>query len=94
MNNRTSMVASRGVVSWRTMQLWVVMLMLTGGTYIVGTRGFGGSWIIGFVLLTVLLKGYWIIADFMALRHCAFLWRAIMLGWLVIVVSAIAWFTL
>lgn len=65
------------------------MLVLTLTTYAMGKLGYGGITIVLFLLATVLLKGVFIIREFMELRGVSFLWRAIMYGWLWLVTIAI-----
>lgn len=65
------------------------MLVLTLTTYAMGKLGYGGITIVLFLLATVLLKGVFIIREFMELRGVSFLWRAIMYGWLWLVTIVI-----
>ncbi|MCK5812790.1 MAG: cytochrome C oxidase subunit IV family protein [Cocleimonas sp.] len=69
--------------------LWIAMLVLTLTTYAMGKLGYGGITIVLFLLATVLLKGVFIIREFMELRGVSFLWRAIMYGWLWLVTIVI-----
>ena len=70
--------------------VWAVMLLLTFLAYFVGELGSGGFYTTLFLLLVVMLKGMLIINEFMALRDVSFLWRAIMVGWLIVVCAGIA----
>lgn len=70
--------------------LWVLMMVLTISTYMMGTLGLGGTKVVMFLLLTVLIKSTFIIRDFMELRGVSLLWRSIMYGWLGIVTFGIA----
>ena len=70
------------------------MLLMTGASYLVAETGVTGGLIMSFVLLTVFLKGHWVISDFMKLKRCALKWRLIMHGWLTLVVVVIAVFTI
>lgn len=66
------------------------MLVLTIATYAVGKLGYSGLAVVSLLLATVIIKGVIIIREYMELRGVSFLWRAIMFGWLWIVVIAIA----
>ena len=74
--------------------IFIMMLLMTGASYWVAETPETSSLIIGFVLLTVLFKGYWVISDFMKLKRCAKKWRIIMYGWLTVVVTVVAVFTI
>ncbi len=66
------------------------MLVLTIATYAVGKLGYSGLTAVSLLLATVIIKGVIIIREYMELRGVSFLWRAIMFGWLWLVVIAIA----
>ncbi len=70
--------------------IWAVMMLLTLGSYFVGESGSGGVVAMLFLLSAAAVKSVLIIRDFMELRGVSFLWRAIMYGWLVVVISSIA----
>ena len=70
--------------------IWIAMLMLTLSTYAMGKMGFHGPGIVLLLLATVLIKGVFIIRDFMELNGVSLLWRVIMYGWLWVTTSAIA----
>ncbi len=70
--------------------LWLLMILLTLSTYAVGKLGYSGVEVMAFLLFTTTLKAGFIIRDFMGLRGVSLLWRIIMYGWLVIVISSIA----
>jgi hypothetical protein len=70
--------------------LWLLMMILTISTYMVGVLGYSGTKVVTFLLLTILIKGTIIIRDFMELRGVSLLWRVIMYGWLGIVTLGIA----
>ena len=70
--------------------LWLLMMLLTLSTYAVGKLGYSGVEVMAFLLFTTTLKASFIIRDFMGLRGVSLLWRIIMYGWLLIVISSIA----
>lgn len=74
--------------------IWIVMMLLTLSTYAVGKLGYTGVIVVLFLLVTALIKGSFIIRDFMALKDVSLLWRAIMYGWLwtVCLVIAVTYF--
>ena len=70
--------------------IWIAMLVLTLSTYAMGKMGYHGLGIVLLLLATVIIKGFFIIRDFMELNGVSLLWRVIMYGWLWITTSAIA----
>jgi len=66
------------------------MLLLTVSTYAVGKLGYGGTTAVLLLLLTAVIKGIFIIRDFMELKGVSLLWRIIMYGWLWTVCIVIA----
>mgnify|MGYP000137799720 FL=1 len=70
--------------------IWLLMIVLTLSTYLMGMQGWSGIAVVLFLLLTAVIKGGLIIRDFMELRDVSFLWRAIMYGWLWTVCISIA----
>jgi len=70
--------------------LWLIMLLLTMTTYVTGKLGYSGVAAVGFLLLTAAVKATFIIRDFMGLRGVSLIWRVIMYGWLVVVITSIA----
>lgn len=70
--------------------LWILMIIMTISTYMLGKFGLGGTKVVMFLLLNVLIKSTFIIRDFMELRGVSLLWRGIMYGWLGIVTIGIA----
>ncbi len=73
----------------RLIGLWSLLVLLTLLTWTVGQIGVSGvPWALA-LLLSVWLKGHWIINDFMALRQAPRLWRWLLHGWLFLVVGCI-----
>ena len=70
--------------------VWIVMMLLTISTYAVGELRYSGVIAVSFLLLTALIKGSFIIRDFMELKGVALIWRVIMYGWLWTVCLVIA----
>ncbi len=70
--------------------LWLLMVILTVSSYVLGKLGFSGQLSVFILLLTAVIKGSLIIRDFMELRGVSLLWRIIMYGWLWGVTSSIA----
>lgn len=70
------------------------MMLLTLSTYAVGEQGYTGVLVVLFLLVTALIKGSFIIRDFMELKDVSLLWQAIMYGWLwtVCLVIAVTYF--
>ena len=70
--------------------IWLVMIFLTLSTYAMGKLGLSGVAVVFVLLLTAVIKGVFIIRDFMELKGVSLLWRVIMYGWLWIVCLSIA----
>lgn len=70
--------------------IWMSMMVLTFSTYTIGKLGYAGTTAVLFLLLTAIIKGTFIIGDFMQLRGVSLLWRVIMYGWLWVVTGTIA----
>jgi cytochrome c oxidase subunit 4 len=73
-------------------RIWLLLLLATGITYWLGESGQVGHGGIGPVLAIfgmALVKGWWIIEDFMELRHAPALWRRLLIGWLLFVIGMI-----
>jgi cytochrome c oxidase subunit 4 len=70
--------------------LWLLMMVLTITTYMMGTLGYSGIKVVMFLLLTILIKSIIIIRDFMELRGVSLIWKIIMYGWLGVVTFGIA----
>lgn len=66
------------------------MLVLTGMTYVIGESHVSGLAIVSFILFTAVIKGSFIIRDFMALKRVSLLWKVIMYGWLWSICTVIA----
>ncbi len=67
-----------------------LMIALTLLTYSLGKAGFAGIAVVLLLLLTSVIKGWLIIANFMELLGVSLLWRVIMYGWLWLTSLAIA----
>lgn len=74
---------------------WLFLLCLTGTSFALAAHGLTGQALIWPVALLVLLKGGIVIDHFMGLRSVGGLWRAAVLGWLLLLVGLLAYsFTL
>ncbi|APR05434.1 cytochrome C oxidase subunit IV family protein [Thauera chlorobenzoica] len=74
----------------RSTWLWVTLLAATFLTWGVGEQGLTGTWVVAALALISFWKGAVVILDFMALRNAPLLWRAITMGWIILVWSVIA----
>lgn len=70
--------------------VWLVMMLLTVATYSIGEAGMGGTTIVLVVLGIAVIKVQIVANYFMDLRHTRWLWRGIVLGWLMLVAGLIA----
>jgi len=74
----------------RATWIWLFLILLTLLTYGLGRAGFSDLKILSVILFTAFLKGHWIIADFMALKHTERKWRWLVHGWLLLTIALIA----
>jgi len=70
--------------------LWLLMVLLTISTYLMGKLSMSGYLPAFLLLLTALIKGVIIIREYMELKGVSLLWRVMMYGWLWSVITAIA----
>ncbi|WEN42559.1 hypothetical protein CKCBHOJB_02158 [Thauera sp. GDN1] len=70
--------------------LWVTLLLATLLTWSMGALGETGRWGVAALAVISFWKGAVIILDFMALRNAPLLWRAITMGWMIVVWAVIA----
>lgn len=69
--------------------VWALLIVLTLLTWWAGKAGYSGQWLVVALLASVFIKGHFVITDFMGLRGVALLWRALVHGWLVLVLGLI-----
>lgn len=69
--------------------VWLLLMLLTVTTYVIGEEGLGGMTIMFTVLGTAVIKVQIVANYFMGLRHTRWLWRGIVLGWLLLVTGLI-----
>ncbi|MBP9905685.1 MAG: cytochrome C oxidase subunit IV family protein [Rhodoferax sp.] len=73
-------------------QLWLLLLLATAVTYWLGESGRVGAantWPVASIFALSFMKGFWVINDFMALRHAPPLWRRLLIGWLLLMIGVI-----
>ncbi len=69
--------------------IWLLLIALTGVTYLVGQAGVSGMAIVGFVLITTLFKSQMVVDHFMGLKHVRPFWRALLFAYLLLVCGMI-----
>lgn len=69
--------------------VWIVLMGATVVTWFVGEMHAAGPKAVSLILAIAGVKGWLVIEDFMALRRVKLLWRAVVLGWLLIVLAVI-----
>ncbi|MCW8929834.1 MAG: cytochrome C oxidase subunit IV family protein [Gammaproteobacteria bacterium] len=84
------MSTARFTSSTKLTIIWIILILLTLSTAFVGYLELSGLSIVGFVILTITLKGQLIIDHFMGMRYVRGFWRHAMLGF-VIVIPVIIW---
>lgn len=87
MNSRSLFLPRRE--SWRLTGAWLLLILITGCSYYLGSRLKGERLMIS-VLALALFKAAWVAYDFMGLRRTFLIWRMIMGFWLMAVGSCIA----
>lgn len=70
--------------------VWLALLLLTVVTYVIGELDAGGSGVMLAVLAIAALKVQMVASFFMGLRRTRWLWRGIVLGWLLLVIGLIS----
>lgn len=69
--------------------VWLVLVLLTGATYLLGRLGLVGPAVVPLLLGSVLVKGQLVASHFMGLRAVRAPWRWIVTIWLCLVVALI-----
>jgi hypothetical protein len=69
--------------------IWVALMVATVLTWFIGKSVTMNVGLVVAVLLISAVKGWLIIYDFMALRRVKVLWRALVLGWLLLTLAVI-----
>lgn len=69
--------------------IWVALMVATVLTWFIGKSVLMTAPMVAMVLVISAVKGWLIIYDFMALRRVKFLWRALVLGWLLLTLAVI-----
>ncbi len=83
------MSETRFTSSTKLTLIWIMLILLTLSSALVGYFQLSGLYIVGFVLLTVFIKGQLIIDHFMGLRHVRGFWRYAMLGFVIVIPTII-----
>ncbi len=69
--------------------IWIILIVLTLSSTLVGYLELSGLYIVGFVLLTVVIKGQMIIDYYMGLKNVRGFWRHAMLGFVFVIPAII-----
>lgn len=69
--------------------VWVALLVATVLTWVIGKSALMSVGMVVVILAISAIKGWLIVEDFMALRRVRLLWRAIVLGWLLLTLAVI-----
>ncbi len=69
--------------------IWLALMLLTVTTYSIGEAGLGGLTVMLIVIGTAAIKVQLMANYFMGLRRTRWLWRGIVLGWLLLVTGLI-----
>ena len=70
--------------------IWLLLTSLTFLTYLAGKLNYTGQAMMLLLMASVIIKGHFIIADFMDLRHVKLVWKVAMHSWLIVITSLIA----
>ena len=74
-------------------RVWLALVAATLASYTLGERMMDSpwhAWAVALVFALVLAKGRWVIDVFMGLRTAPALWRRVVLGWLMVLILALA----
>jgi len=69
---------------------WLALLLVTAANFAVGSLGWGGTSVVGAVLVATFIKGHVLVDWFMGLRGVSWRWRGVLTGYLAVVLGAIA----
>lgn len=69
---------------------FAVLVAATLATWAVGEAHAAGAAVMGVLLALAFVKSRLVVDEFMGLRSVKFRWRALMLGWLVVVLGLVA----
>ncbi len=83
------MTETRFTSSKKLTIIWIILILLTLSSALVGYFKLSGLYIVGFVLLTVIIKGQMIIDYYMGLKNVRGYWRLAMLGFIFVIPAII-----
>ncbi len=83
------MTEARFTSSKKLTIIWIILILLTLSSALVGYFKLSGLYIVGFVLLTVIIKGQMIIDYYMGLKNVRAYWRLAMLGFIFVIPAII-----
>ncbi|MFH1493263.1 MAG: cytochrome C oxidase subunit IV family protein [Pseudomonadota bacterium] len=66
-------------------RIWLALMILTCTTFAIGETGWSGTAVMLTVLGTAVIKVEMVANYFMGLRRTRWLWRGLVLGWLILV---------
>ncbi|MCO6413089.1 MAG: cytochrome C oxidase subunit IV family protein [Thiogranum sp.] len=69
--------------------VWLILVLLTVATWVIGEAGLGGPLVVAVLLLSITLKGQLVADAFMGMRDVSSSWRWVVSGWLLIVTGLI-----
>ncbi|MEZ5540844.1 MAG: cytochrome C oxidase subunit IV family protein [Pseudomonadota bacterium] len=70
--------------------VWLVLILLTAATYLLGRFGLVGPAVVPVLLGTVIVKGQLLASHFMGLKHVRSPWRWVVTVWLLAIVGLIS----
>ena len=79
------MSQSRFSSSTKLTIIWVILISLTLSTAYIGYLELSGIYIVGFLLLTVTVKGQLIVDHYIGLKNVRGFWRLAMLGFMYVI---------
>lgn len=74
----------------RLLIVWALLIAATLVTYVMGEMHAAGPAAVFAMLAISFLKGRWVARDFMGLAHVRLLWRAVVVGWVLVITALIA----
>ncbi len=79
------MSTTRFISSTKLTLIWIILILLTLSSSLVAYFELSGLYIVGFVLLTVSIKGQLIIDHYMGMKNVRGFWRFSLLGFIIVI---------
>ena len=71
------------IIAYKNTIIWLTLILLTLVFWILGSTEIDKKFSIPILLLSIFIKSYFIISDYMNLRYVAWHWKVLVHGWLI-----------